>query len=103
MSLSGLTATTLFGRLLYTLRTTMNLLDRYLTRAIIAPTLAAFLVVAFIIVINEMKSQISRVLLPFLTGRDIAILGGALLPSVLPMILPAALFFGILMGYGRLA
>jgi len=74
-----------------------------LTRAILAPTAAAFLVVAFIIVANEMKQQMSRFLIQFLTARDLATLGAALLPSLLPMILPAALFFGVLMGYGRLA
>ncbi len=81
----------------------MTLLDRYLTRAILVPTAAAFLVVSFIIVANEMKEQMSRLIVQFLTAKDVLILGGALLPSLLPMILPAAVFFGVLMGYGRLA
>ncbi len=81
----------------------MTLLDRYLTRAILAPTAVAFLVVSFIIVANELKEQMSSALIQFLTAKDIMVLGGALLPSLLPIILPAALFFGVLMGYGRLA
>lgn len=81
----------------------MPLLDKYIVKAIIVPTAAAFLVVAFLVVANEIKEQSHRLIVQVLTAADIFKLGLAFLPSLLPLILPITLFFGVLMGYGRLA
>lgn len=63
----------------------------------------AFVVVAFLVVANELKEQSHLFIAEVLTAWDIVIVGAALLPSLLPMIFPITLFFGVLMGYGRLA
>jgi len=80
----------------------VTLLDRYLTRTIVVPAIAALLVVSFIFVANEMRQEMSQLIVQFATPMDLVRLGGALLPSLMPLILPSALFFGVLIGYGRL-
>lgn len=79
------------------------LLDKYIVKAILVPTVSAFVVVAFLVVANEIKEQSHRLIVQVLTAADIVKLGLAFLPSLLPLILPITLFFGVLMGYGRLA
>jgi len=81
----------------------MPLLDKYIVKAILVPTAAAFVVVAFLVIANELKEQSHRLIVQVLTAGDVAKLGTAFLPSLLPLILPVTLFFGVLMGYGRLA
>lgn len=79
------------------------LLDKYILKAIGVPTAAAFVVVAFLVIANELKEQSHRLIVQVLTATDVLKLGLAFLPSLLPLILPITLFFGVLMGYGRLA
>ncbi len=81
----------------------MNLIDRYLTRAVLFPMTLAFVVVAFLEVANELREQSGHFIAEVLTVWDVVVIGAAFLPSLLPMILPITLFFGVLMGYGRLA
>jgi lipopolysaccharide export LptBFGC system permease protein LptF len=81
----------------------VNLIDRYLTRAVLFPMTLAFAVVGFLVVANELKEQSHRFIVEVLTAWDVVVVGAAFLPSLLPMILPVTLFFGVLMGYGRLA
>lgn len=79
------------------------LLDKYIVKAILVPTAAAFVVVSFLVIANELKEQSERLIVQVLTAIDVVKLGAAFLPSLLPLILPITLFFGVLMGYGRLA
>lgn len=70
---------------------------------VLFPMTLAFVIVAFLQVANELREQSGRFIAEVLTAWDVVVIGAAFLPSLLPMILPITLFFGVLMGYGRLA
>lgn len=81
----------------------MRKIDRYLVRAVAGPTVLAFGVVSFLAVANELREQSDELIGHVLRFSDVVLLCVFFLPSLLPYVVPVTLFFGILMGYGRLA
>lgn len=81
----------------------MRRIDFYLLRSVIGPMVLAFGVVSFLAVANELREQSRELIANVLRLSDIALLSVFFLPALLPFVIPVTLFFGILMGYGRLA
>ncbi len=81
----------------------MRKIDRYLVRAVAGPTVLAFAIVSFLAVANELREQSDELIGHVLRLSDVVLLCVFFLPSLLPYVVPVTLFFGILLGYGRLA
>jgi LPS export ABC transporter permease LptG/LPS export ABC transporter permease LptF len=80
-----------------------KILDRYLVREILPPTLLSLVVVTFLLevptIIQQGESLIEKGVPWSVVGRVLV----ALLPSALALSIPIALIFGILIGLGRLS
>lgn len=81
----------------------MTQLDRYILKQILAPSLIAFFVIAFLAVSNEIRERADTVVSEVLKVSDIMRLSIYFLPTLLSHIVPIAFFFGILIGLGHLS
>ncbi len=81
----------------------MTQLDRYILKQILAPSLIAFFVIAFLAVSNEIRERADTVVSEVVRVSDVMRLSIYFLPTLLSHIVPIAFFFGILMGLGQLS
>ncbi len=81
----------------------MRKVDKLLIRAILPPFLSALVVLTFVVFVQEL-GHLSELLVTRNASLDtIAIIGGALLPSILIFSLPLAYLIGILIGLSGLS
>ena len=81
----------------------MTQLDRYILKQILAPSLIAFFVIAFLAVSNEIRERADTVVSEVVKASDVMRLSIYFLPTLLSHIVPIAFLFGILMGLGQLS
>jgi lipopolysaccharide export LptBFGC system permease protein LptF len=81
----------------------VSYLDRYLLRAVLGPMILAFGVLSFLGLASQLNERSSLLISQVLTLWDIVRLAFYMLPYLVPIVLPLAVFFGILSGFGKLA
>ena len=81
----------------------LKLLDRYVTRQTLVPSLLALAVVSFAGMANELRERIGRLPVEYLTAGDVAQLAALFLPTLVAYVVPVTFLFGIMLGFGRLS
>src|SRR4029450_3529322 len=80
-----------------------RLLDRYIVREIVPPTLLGLLVFSFILLINEIPRLLGTLVARGADLWTIIRVFYNLLPSVLAVTIPMAFLLGVLLAFGRMA
>lgn len=80
----------------------MGLINRYILRQIIVPSLLAVTVIAVIGVANEIQERVDDLPLGQMTVGDMSRLSFYILPTLIPYVVPITYMMGILLAFGRL-
>ena len=81
----------------------MGLINRYVLRQIIGPSVLAVTVITVIGVANEIQERVKNLPLGQMTAGDVSRLSLYLLPALIPYVVPITYMMGILLAFGRLA
>ncbi|MCL4215564.1 MAG: LptF/LptG family permease [Candidatus Hydrogenedentes bacterium] len=81
----------------------MSLLNRYILRSIAVPAAMAFVVVTFLGAANELRERSAEIQLGHFRLSDLGLLAMFFMPTLIPILIPAAYMMGILLVYGRMA
>src|ERR1035437_3625284 len=80
-----------------------KILDRYLTREILLPSLLALVVLTFVLVIPPIRQQAATLVAQGVAWTIYGQVLLLLLPQALSITIPMALLIGILIGFGRMS
>ncbi len=81
----------------------MKLLDRYIFREILIPTLIALLALTFVVVSKQMGGLLELIVRRSATPAEVWALIAAVIPGMLTITIPTAVLVGILTGLGRMS
>ena len=81
----------------------MKLLDRYIFRETLVPTLIALLALTFVMVAQQMGGLVELVVRRSATAAELWAIIAAIVPSALMVTIPTALLVGVLTGFGRMS
>jgi len=79
----------------------MGLINRYVLRQILTPSLMAILVVAVVGAANEIQERIAQLPIEQMAVMDVLRLGLYLLPTLLAYLVPITYMLGIMLAFGR--
>src|SRR5215813_9756629 len=81
----------------------MKILDRYIFREILTPTLIGLAALTFVFFSQQVGRLLEIMVRQSATVREIGELSLAILPNVLTFTIPMAVLVGILTGFGRMS
>src|SRR5262245_4115477 len=81
----------------------MRILDRYIFREILIPTLIGLVALTFVFFSRELGHLLEIIIRQAATTTELAEVSVAILPKVLTFTLPMAVLVGILTGFGRMS
>jgi LPS export ABC transporter permease LptG/LPS export ABC transporter permease LptF len=81
----------------------MRILDRYIFREILIPTLIGLVALTFVLFSRELGRLLEIIIRQAATMSELAEISVAILPKVLTFTLPMAVLVGILTGFGRMS
>jgi LPS export ABC transporter permease LptG/LPS export ABC transporter permease LptF len=81
----------------------MKILDRYVFKEILFPTLIALVALTFVAFIREIGSLLEVIVRQSATISEVWAISVAILPNVLTFTIPMAVLVGILTGFGRMS
>ncbi len=81
----------------------MKILDRYIFRETVTPTLIALAALTFVFFSRELGRLLETIVRQSATLREVGELSFAAIPNVLTFTIPMAVLVGILTGFGRIS
>src|SRR5688572_4456094 len=84
-------------------RTLMKLLDRYIFREILIPSLIGLLALTFVFLSHDIGRLLEVIVRQSATASELWQITVAALPNVLTFTIPMAVLVGILTGFGRMS
>src|SRR5215472_19118694 len=81
----------------------MRILDRYIFREILTPTLIGLAALTFVFFSQQLGKLLEIMVRQSATLREIGELSLAIIPNVLTFTIPMAVLVGILTGFGRMS
>lgn len=79
-----------------------KILNRYVLREVMIPSLLAFALISFLAAGNELRERIDQLPIEHISFLDIGRLTAFFLPSVITYIIPITYMMGVLLAFGRL-
>ncbi len=81
----------------------MKLLDRYIFREVLTPTLIALMALTFVMVARRIGSLLEMIVRRSANTEEVWAMISAIIPGVLMFTIPMALLVGVLIGFGRMS
>ena len=81
----------------------MKLIDRYIFREVLTPTLIALMTLTFVLVGHRLSSLLELIVRRSASGEEVWAITAAIIPGALMFTIPMAVLVGVLTGFGRIS
>ena len=81
----------------------MKILDRYIFREVLTPSLIALMALTFVMVARRIGTLLEMIVRRSANSEEVWAIISAIIPSVLMFTIPMALLVGVLIGFGRMS
>ena len=81
----------------------MKLLDRYIFREVLTPSLIALMALTFVLVGRRLSSLLELMVRRSASGEELWAITAAIIPGALMFTIPTAILVGVLTGFGRMS
>ena len=81
----------------------MKLIDRYIFREVLTPTLIALMTLTFVLVGRRLSSLLELIVRRSASGEEVWAITAAIIPGAFMFTIPMAVLVGVLTGFGRIS